>query len=59
MATERFKIQLDKLLQKRGTSRMWLWRQFKDDHSRTHFWRKVNGDTLTKEEKQKIKSLLK
>ena len=58
MTTEKYSATIDKLLAKRGTSRIWLWRQFPET-SRTHFWRRVEGDKLTKEEKAKIKSLLK
>lgn len=51
-----YKTQLNKMIVKSGRKRNWLSEQLEMD--RTTFWRKANGDTFTKEEKQSIEDLL-
>lgn len=51
-----YKIQLNKMIIKSGRKRIWLSNQLEMD--RVTFWRKVNKDNLSKEEKVKIKELL-
>ena len=58
MAKEKFKTELDKLIRNRGVSRIWIWKHF-HKISRTHFWRKINNDTITDGEKDVIRKLLK
>ena len=51
-----FKTKLNKRITASGRSRVWISAKLKMD--RTTFWRKANGDTFTKEEKEKIEQLL-
>lgn len=51
-----YKTQLNKMIQKSGRKRIWLCKQLAMD--KVTFWRKVNSDKLSKEEKEKIKELL-
>lgn len=52
-----YKAQLRVRIKKAGRTRNWISEQM--DMSRVTFWRKVNSDTLSKEEKNKLNNLLK
>lgn len=52
----KYKHELAKRIKKSGRSRKWISAQL--EMSRQTFWRKVINDSFTKEEKQKIKTLL-
>ena len=52
-----YKQELRVMIKKAGRTRFWLSTQL--GMPRTTFWRKVNSDSLTKAERQKINSLLK
>lgn len=52
-----YKAELRKKIKKAGRTRNWICVQL--NMPRTTFWRKVNNDTLSKEEKQKLNLLLK
>lgn len=52
-----YKQDLRKQIKKAGRTRNWISQQL--DISRVTFWRKVNSDSFSKEEKKKINSLLK
>ena len=51
-----YKTQLNKMIVKSGRSRKWLSGQLKIDPST--FWRKVQADSFTKEEKETLNTLL-
>ena len=51
-----YKTRLNKMIAKSGRKRIWLSRQLK--MTRTTFWRRVQKDELTNEEKQRIETLL-
>ena len=51
-----YKTQLNKMIVKSGRSRKWLCKQLEIDPST--FWRKVNNDTFTEEQKETLKQLL-
>ena len=51
-----YKTRLNKMIAKSGRKRIWLSDQL--EMSRTTFWRRVQKDELTKEEKEQIESLL-
>jgi hypothetical protein len=48
--TGRYNRHLNRILEATGTKRIWISAQL--GMSRSTFWRKVNSDTLTDEEKQ-------
>lgn len=52
-----YKNELRKAIKKAGRTRNWISAQLEMD--RTTFWRKANSDSFDKEQKQKIKNLLK
>jgi hypothetical protein len=52
-----YKAELRIKIKKAGRTRNWISTQM--DMSRVTFWRKVNSDTLTKDEKSKLNNLLK
>jgi len=52
-----YKNELRKKIKACGRTRKWVETQL--GYSRTTFWRRVNSDSLTKEEKEKLNSLLK
>ena len=54
----KFKHEIKKKLKQKGIKLLWFSNQFLPT-PRTTFWRKFNSDTLTKEEKEKIKSIVK
>ena len=51
-----YKTRLNKMIAKSGRKRIWLSGQLR--MSRTTFWRRVQVDELTDEEKQRIETLL-
>lgn len=51
-----YKTQLNRMILRSGRSRKWLSKQLKIDPAT--FWRKVNKDTFTKEEKETLERLL-
>ena len=51
-----YKTRLNKMIVRSGRSRKWLSSQLKME--RTTFWRKVNKDTFTEEQKETLNNLL-
>lgn len=51
-----YKTQLNKAIEKSGRSRKWLSKQLEIDPST--FWRKVQADTFTTQEKETLNTLL-
>lgn len=49
------------ILEKRGTTKMWLWRKFNDKYPipRMTFWLYLKKNKLTKQQKSTLKKLLK
>ena len=52
----RYKLHLNKMIQRSGRKRIWISDQL--DMDRTTFWRKANNDTFTEQEKVNIDKLL-
>ena len=52
----RYKLHLNKMIQRSGRKRIWISDQL--DMDRTTFWRKANKDTFTEQEKVNIDKLL-
>ena len=52
----RYKLHLNKMIQRSGRKRIWISEQL--DMDRTTFWRKANKDTFTDQEKLSIDKLL-
>ena len=51
-----YKHEIDKLIKQHGRTRKWISSMLNMD--RTTFWRNVNKDTFTKDEKNKVKTII-